>query len=151
MKVKLDRIVTVYQFLATKVLIRNIKKLQRLLEVYSNCDLENNSIKYPRNWKFCRRNFELNDTHKGKLYSVKIKSWLLLIFFMFLHNPLKFHNSIELSIVSIRDNKNISTEIGKSFLSLLGLQFPKNHIYNSIFSRNKIKVSYSCMQNINRL
>ena len=47
-----------------------------------------------------------------------------------------------------RFSKNISTNIGKSFLSLLDLHFPKNHIYNSIFNRNKIKVSYSCMQNI---
>ena len=45
-------------------------------------------------------------------------------------------------------SKNVSTKIGKSFLSLLDLHFPKNHIYSSIFNRNKIKVSYSCMQNI---
>ena len=45
-------------------------------------------------------------------------------------------------------SKSVSTKIGKSFLSLLDLHFPKNHIFNSIFNRNKIKVSYSCMQNI---
>ena len=45
-------------------------------------------------------------------------------------------------------SKNVSTKIGKSFLSLLDLHFPKKHIYSSIFNRNKIKVSYSCMQNI---
>ena len=45
-------------------------------------------------------------------------------------------------------SKNVSTKIGKFFLSLLDLHYPKNHIYNSIFYRNKIKVSYSCMQNI---
>ena len=45
-------------------------------------------------------------------------------------------------------SKNVSTKIGKSFLSLLDLHFPKNHIYSSIFNRNKIKLSYSCMQNI---
>ena len=45
-------------------------------------------------------------------------------------------------------SKNVSTKIGKSFLSLLDLHFPRNHIYSSIFNRNKIKVSYSCMQNI---
>ena len=44
--------------------------------------------------------------------------------------------------------KNVSTKIGKSFLSLLDLHFPRNHIYSSIFNRNKIKVSYSCMQNM---
>ena len=45
-------------------------------------------------------------------------------------------------------SKNVSTKTGKPFLSLLDLHFPKNHIYNSIFNRNKIKVSCSCMQNI---
>ena len=45
-------------------------------------------------------------------------------------------------------SKNVSTKIGKSFLSLLDLHFPKKHIYSSIFNRNKIKVCYSCMQNI---
>ena len=45
-------------------------------------------------------------------------------------------------------SKNVSTKIGKSFLSLLDLHFPRNHIYSSIFNRNKIKVSYSCIQNI---
>ena len=37
-------------------------------------------------------------------------------------------------------SKNVSTEIGKSFLSLLDLHFPKNHIYNSIFNKNKIEL-----------
>ena len=45
-------------------------------------------------------------------------------------------------------SKNVSTKIGKSFLSLLDLHFPRNHIYSSIFNRNKIKVSHSCMQNM---
>ena len=44
-------------------------------------------------------------------------------------------------------SKNVSKKIGKSFLILLDLHFPRSHIYSSIFSRNKIKVSYSCMQN----
>ena len=46
-------------------------------------------------------------------------------------------------------SKNVSKKIGKSFLILLDLHFPGSHIYSSIFSRNKIKVSYSCMQNTN--
>ena len=44
--------------------------------------------------------------------------------------------------------KNYSTKIGKNISSLLDLHFPKNHIYNSIFNRKKVKVSYSCMGNI---
>ena len=45
-------------------------------------------------------------------------------------------------------SKNISAKNGKSFLSLLDFHFPENHIYHSIFNRNKIKVSYSCMHDI---
>ena len=45
-------------------------------------------------------------------------------------------------------SKNVSTKIGKSFLSMLDLHSPRNHIYSSIFNKNKIKVSYSCMKNI---
>ena len=45
-------------------------------------------------------------------------------------------------------SKNVSTKIGKSLLSLLDLHFPRKYIYSSIFNRNKIKVSYSCIQNI---
>ena len=45
-------------------------------------------------------------------------------------------------------NINVSTKIGKSFLSLLDLHFPRNYTYSSILNRSKIKVSYNCMQNI---
>ena len=45
-------------------------------------------------------------------------------------------------------SKNASLKIGKSFLSLLDLHFPRNYVNSSIFNRNKIKVGYSCMQNI---
>ena len=43
---------------------------------------------------------------------------------------------------------SVSTKIEKSFLNLIDLHFAKNHVCNSIFNRNKIKVSYSCMQNM---
>ena len=45
-------------------------------------------------------------------------------------------------------SENVSAKIGKAFLSLLDLHFPRNYIYSSIFNRNKIKVSYSCMETI---
>ena len=38
--------------------------------------------------------------------------------------------------------------IGQSFLHQLDIHFPKNHIFNKIFNWNKVKVSYSSMQNI---
>ena len=60
------------------------------------------------------------------------------------------HSKYKRKIISFNPlfSKNVSTKIGKSFLSLLDLHFPRNHIYSSIFNRNKIKISYSCMQNI---
>ena len=48
-------------------------------------------------------------------------------------------------------SKNISTKFGKCFPSLLDIRFPRNHIYSNIFNRNKIKVSYSCMENMNSI
>ena len=45
-------------------------------------------------------------------------------------------------------SKSVTTRIGQSFLHLLDTHFPKNHIFNKIFNRNKVKVSYSSMQNI---
>ena len=36
--------------------------------------------------------------------------------------------------------KNVSTKIGKAFVSLLGLYYPKNKIFNRIFRRNKSNI-----------
>lgn len=43
---------------------------------------------------------------------------------------------------------NVSTNIGKHFLSLIDSCFPKGHKLRKIINRNTIKVSYSCMPNI---
>ena len=45
-------------------------------------------------------------------------------------------------------SKSVATKIGQSFLHLTDTHFPKTHIFNKIFNRNKAKVSYSSMQNI---
>ena len=45
-------------------------------------------------------------------------------------------------------SKNVATRIGQSFLQLIDTHFPKTHIFNNIFNRSKVKVSYSSMQNI---
>ena len=42
----------------------------------------------------------------------------------------------------------VTTRIGQSFLHLIDTHFLKIHTFNKIFSRNKVKVSYSSMQNI---
>jgi len=45
-------------------------------------------------------------------------------------------------------NANVKTSIGKSFLNLLEKHFPKHHRFNKIFNRYKVKLSYSCMPNM---
>ena len=48
-------------------------------------------------------------------------------------------------------SKSVSTRIGQSFLHLIDTHFPKTHIFNKIFNRNKVKFSYSSMQNIKEI
>ena len=47
-----------------------------------------------------------------------------------------------------RYSKSVTTRIGRSFLHLLDTHFTKNHFFNKIFNRKRVKVSYSSMQNI---
>ena len=48
-------------------------------------------------------------------------------------------------------SRNVSTNIGKYFLSLIAKYFPKNHLFHKIFIKNNSKISYSCMNNINTI
>ena len=43
---------------------------------------------------------------------------------------------------------SVATNVAKKFLSILDRNFPVGHRYRSIFNRNSVKVSYSCMDNI---
>ena len=43
-------------------------------------------------------------------------------------------------------SKSFLTKL-ENFFSLIDLYFPRKHIYNIIFNRNKINLSYSCKQN----
>ena len=45
-------------------------------------------------------------------------------------------------------SKSVTTRVLHKVLHLIDTHFPKTHIFNKIFSRNKVKVSYSSMQNI---
>ena len=45
-------------------------------------------------------------------------------------------------------DKSVSTNIGKNFLHLIAYHFPTSHKYHTIFNKNTIKVSYSCLPNI---
>ena len=43
---------------------------------------------------------------------------------------------------------NVSTNVAQKFLRILDKHFPINHEYHKLFNRNNVKVSYSCMSNM---
>ena len=45
-------------------------------------------------------------------------------------------------------SNNVQTNIGRTFLKLVSKHFPKHHKYHSLFNKNNVKVSYSCMENM---
>ena len=45
-------------------------------------------------------------------------------------------------------SRNVETNVGKCFLSLIDQHFPKSNPPHKIFNRNTIKLSYSCMNNV---
>ena len=45
-------------------------------------------------------------------------------------------------------SKNVKTNVGKCFLSLIDQDFPKSNPLHKIFNRNTLKLSYSCMSNV---
>ena len=45
-------------------------------------------------------------------------------------------------------SKNVETNVGKCFLSLIDQHFPKSNPLHKIFNRNTLKLSYSCMNNV---
>ena len=45
-------------------------------------------------------------------------------------------------------SKNVSTNVGKKFLTLIEKHFPENHKYRILFNRNNLKVSYCCTDNM---
>ena len=48
-------------------------------------------------------------------------------------------------------SKNVQMTIGKVFFKLLHKHFPKSNKLLKIFNRNTIKISYSCMKNLNSI
>ena len=47
-------------------------------------------------------------------------------------------------------NKNVATNVGKKFLRIVKESFSAKHPLRKIFNRNTLKVSYSCMPNLER-
>ena len=45
-------------------------------------------------------------------------------------------------------NKNVKTNVGKEFLKIIGQCFPTSNSLHKIFNKNTIKLSYSCMPNL---
>ena len=48
-------------------------------------------------------------------------------------------------------NSNINEKIGKKFFQMLEQRFPEGHKFRKIFNKNTIKLSYSCMPNIDKI
>ena len=46
-------------------------------------------------------------------------------------------------------SKNVKTNVGKVFLKLLKKNLRTSHILHKVFNRNTVKISYSCMKNVN--
>ena len=45
-------------------------------------------------------------------------------------------------------SKNVSINVGQSFLKIIDEEFPADHPLHKIFNSNTVKISYSCMPNI---
>ena len=48
-------------------------------------------------------------------------------------------------------NKAVKTNIGRRFLSLIKIHFPKDNPLHKIFNKNNVKVSYSCSRNMGNI
>ena len=48
-------------------------------------------------------------------------------------------------------SSNVSTNIGKKFFSLIEKHFPKNNPLHKVINSNTIKISYSCMPNLQKI
>ena len=48
-------------------------------------------------------------------------------------------------------SRNVKTNIGKKFLTIIDTCFPKNHPLAKIFNRKTLKISYSCMPNMGKI
>ena len=48
-------------------------------------------------------------------------------------------------------NKSVKTNIARAFVSLIERSFPAGHKQRTIFNRNNIKLSYSCMPNVKQI
>ena len=63
----------------------------------------------------------------------------------------KTDNVTTSSGTTLHSAKNVSTNIGHRFLTLVDKHFPKDHKLRKIFNRNTIKISYSCMNNTKQI
>ena len=45
-------------------------------------------------------------------------------------------------------SKNVQTNVDETFLNLIKKHFPPNHNLHSVFNKNNVEVSYSCMPNM---
>ena len=46
---------------------------------------------------------------------------------------------------------NVKTDVGRKFMNLIQKHFPAHHRYRSLFNKNNVKVSYSCVENMSNV
>ena len=62
--------------------------------------------------------------------------------------PMKRNRKWNIIWLNLPYSKNVQTNIAKSFLNIIKKHFPPNHNPHPVFNKNNMKVSYSCMPNI---
>ena len=48
-------------------------------------------------------------------------------------------------------SKNVETNLGNNFFSLIEKHFPKGHALHPVLDKNSVKISYSCLSNIKNI
>ena len=58
-------------------------------------------------------------------------------------------NAIQCGIIHHTARTNVKTNIGQRFLQLLDKHFPPSNKLHKIFNRHNVRISYSCLDNMN--
>ena len=89
----------------------------------------------------------------GPVYKQALKSSVFSEDLKYNENPQKRRKrrSRKITYFNPPFNSNVKTNIGREFLRLVREQFPPTHKYRKIFNKNTLKISYSCMENVEEI
>jgi hypothetical protein len=66
-------------------------------------------------------------------------------------NPQKRRHKRNITWYNPPFSMNVKTNIGKKFIHLIRTSFPKKHVLHKILNTNTVKISYSCMNNMQQI